>query len=281
MKLLFKILAMITFSTICTALDVIDHEAAIQPYVNHWKNECISKLSTADIITITDTILLSYQIVQASLIMSRARLVMQSEILNIVTLSINDTFDVSIQVQNNDFSVMKQAILELEQAQEQIKTASTNLKGFIPLLISIDPCTIQILITNFKSILLNWTKTQDETIANFEQVKQELITNAHLFAHVNNMFQTISAAEPTEYHHLLQGTNSLTDMYKKIENTFALLTSTRQEGVAQLDTLLTIFFKLHYQVLYDHLLKNYNHDLKLIATSNNKLISPDQIFAIV
>ena len=280
MKLLFKILALISFSTICMALDIIDHKAIIQPYVNVWKDECISKLSTTDIITITDTILLSYQIVEASLIMSQARLVIQSELLNIVTLSINDTFDVGIQVQNNDFTRMKCAISELEQAQEHIKSACANLKRFIPLIISIDPCTIQILIANFKSVILHWVKTQDVTVANFEQVKQEFITNAHLFAHVNNIFQIIVATETIEHCQLLHGANSLTDMYKKIENTLALLTVTRQEGVAQLDMLLTLFFKLHYQVLYDHLQENYNHDLKLIATSNNKLLYTDQIFAL-
>ncbi len=280
MKLVFKILALITFSTVCIALDIIDHEVIIQPYVNVWKNECISKLSTSDIITITDTILLSYQIVQASLVMSQARLVIQSELLNIVTLSINDTFDVGIQIQNNDFTRMKQAILKLEHAQEQIKSACLNLKKFIPLIISIDPCTIQILIANFKSVILHWVKTQDGIISNFQQVKQEFITNAHLFAHVNNIFQIIVATETVEHCQLLHGANSLTDMYKKIENTLALLTITRQEGIAQLETLLILFFKLHYQVLYDHLQENYSQSLKLVATSNNKLQSPDQIFAL-
>ena len=280
MKPLFKILALISFSTICSALEIIDHQAMIQPYVNVWKDECISKLSTADIITITDTILLSYQIVEASLVMSQARLVIQSELLNIVTLSINDTFDVGIQVQNNDFTRMKQAISELEQAQEKIKTACTNLKKFIPFIIKIDPATIQILIANFKTVILHWVKTQNVTVANFQQVKQELITNADLFAHVNNIFQIIVATETVEHCQLLHGANSLTGMYKKIENTLALLTETRQEGVAQLDTLLTLFFKLHYQVLYDHLQENYDYDLKLVATSNNKLQKPDQIFAI-
>ena len=129
-------------------------------------------------------------------------------------------------------------------------------------------------------MILQWVKTQDATVANFEQVKQEFITNAELFAHVNNIFQIIIATETVEHCQLLHGANSLTGMYKKIENTLALLTETRQEGVAQLDTLLTLFFKLHYQVLYDHLQENYNYDLKLVATSNNKLQKPDQIFAL-
>jgi hypothetical protein len=245
-----------------------------------WEKECITSISPADLIIIIDTMLLSYQIVQASLIMSKARLKIQSELLNIVTLSINDTFDVGIQIQNNDFTEMKRAILELEQAQEQIKLACIDLKKFIPTLINIDPCTIQILITNFKSVILHWIKTQNETVLNFDQVKQEFITAAHLFSHVNNAYQTIAAAESIEHSQLLHGANSLTDMYKKIENTIALLTETRQEGMGQLEALLTLFFKLHYQVLYDHLQYHQDQSNKMIATPQYKLLSPYQIFGI-
>lgn len=280
MNRLFKILLCLQISVVCIALDTTNHEAIIQPYVTMWEQDCIEKMSAADLIIITDTMLLSYQIVQASLIMSKARLKIQSELLNIVTLSINDTFDVGIQIQNNDFTEMKRAIFELEQAQEQIKLACIDLKKFIPTLINIDPSAIQILITNFKSVILHWIKTQDETVLNFEQVKQEFITSAHLFSHVNNAYQTIIATESIEHSQLLHGANSLTDMYKKIENTIALLTETRQEGMGQLEALLTLFFKLHYQVLYDHLQYHHDKDNKMIATPHYKLLSPYQIFTI-
>ena len=257
MKILFKILALITFSTVCSALESIDHQTLIQPYADAWNQECITNLSTQDIVTISHTILLSYQIVQASLIMSKARLIIQAELLKIVTLSINDTFDVSVHAQNNDFTKMKQAIIDLEQAQEQIKIACNKLKNFLPLIITIDPITIQMLISNFKSIILHWVKTQEQIITHFEQIKEELNSTTDLFIHVNYMFQSIITAESIEHSQLLHGTNSLTDMYKKIEDTMAYLTTTRQQGVADLDTLLTLFFKYHYQVLHEQLEKHY------------------------
>lgn len=276
MKILFKILALITFSTVCSALAIIDHQALIQPYAHAWNQECIANLSTQDIVTISHTILLSYQIVQASLIMSKSRLIIQAELLKIVTLSINDTFDVSVHAQNNDFTKMKQAIIDLEQAQEQIKIACNTLKTFLPLIITIDPTTIQLLISNFKNVILHWVKTQESIIVHFEQIKEELNSTADFFVHVNYMFQSIITAESIEHSQLLHGTNSLTDMYKKIEDTMAYLTTTRQQGVAELDLLLTLFFKYHYQILYDQLEQRYyNYPQALLS---QKLPNPDQVF---
>jgi len=278
MKTLFNFFALITFVTVCSALESHNHESLIQPYANEWNNRCITQLSTQDIITISHTILLSYEIVQASLIMSQARLIIQEELLKVITLSINDTFDVSVHAQNNDFTKMKRAISDLEQGQEQIKSTCVNLKTFLPLLISIDPSTIQLLISNFKSIILHWVKTQEHILNHLESIKNELSSTSDLFIHVNNMFQSIITTDPIEHSQLLQGANSITHMYNKIENTIAHLTTTRQQGVTELDTLLTLFFKYHYEILYNQLEQQYENAQ---IVSYESLPSPDHIFMTV
>ena len=75
-------------------------------------------------------------------------------------------------------------------------------------------------------------------------------------------------------HELLDETH-----HKKIEQTIAFLTLTRQESIEQLEKFLILFFKLHYQVLYNYL---YNHHEYYTYTSlsNHQLLNPDQIFII-
>ena len=281
MKLLSKIIFLLTLYFPCFASitsDIIDYRAIIQPCAIIWRNTCIEQLSTEEIVTITDIILLSYQVVQASVIMSQARLTIQSELFNLITLSINDTFDVRLQAQNNDLTNIKHAVTAIEDAQEKIKFACNALKKFGPLIININPTVIQTLISNLKSVILNWAKNQQETVMDLEQVKEDFVTTTHLFSNIKNIYDTINTTDPVEHSHLLHGANSLTDMYKKTENMLADLTVIRQESIANFDILLTMFFKYHYQVLYNQLQEVDSDKIKLIATADHKLPHPDQIF---
>lgn len=266
MKLLFKIIYTILFCLPCLAQDkMVDYHNMIQPSVTTWDDTCIKKLSTEEIIVLTDMLLLSYQVVQASVTMSQARLVIQSDLFNIITLSINDTFDVRMQAENNDLTIIKNAVLDIEQAQEQIKSACKTLTNFGPLLINIDPIVIQLFIFNLKTIILNWAKQQHSTMDDFQTVQEEFSSTAHLFKDVKTIFKTIITTDPIEHNQLLHGTNSLTNMYKKIEDTIANLTIIRQESLANFNIILTLFFKLHYQALYNHL-------------PNNNLPDPEAVF---
>ena len=278
MKLLSKILFFLTICFTCIAQNTVDYHAIIQPYVTVWQNESISKLSTQEIITLTDVILLSYQVVQASIIMSQARLTIQTELFKIVTLSINDTFDVRVQAQNNDLTNIKKAIVTIESAQEKIKFACNTLKDFGPLIININPTVIQHFISNLKTVILNWGKTQKQTISDLESIEQEFILDSHLFSNVKNIFEAINSSEQVEHSQLVQGANSVTNMYKEIENTIANLTTIRKESTSNFSQVLTIFFKCHYQALYNKLQNVDNDNMYLIATSDNKLPHPEQIF---
>lgn len=257
-----------------------DYQMMIQPYAIHWHNECISQLSTQDLITITDTILLSFQVVHASIKMSQARLKIQSELFTIVTLSINDTFEARTQAENNDLSGIKQAVQEIQDAQESMKAASHQLTKFGPLLINIHPIVIQNFILNLKDIILNWAKTQHATIIDLEQIQQEFIAITDRFDQVKNIFATITATNETEHHQLLQGTNNLTDLYKETETVFAHLTAVRQEGINNLEQLLNAVFKIHYEILYNYLEKIEDNTIHLIATIDHKLPTPEYIFGV-
>lgn len=261
------------------AKQAIDYNMIIQPSVMAWHEACIDKLSTQEIIIIADMLLLSYQVVQASVIMSQARLTIQSELLNIVTLSINDTFAARMQAQNNDLTNIKVAITEIEQAQEKIKHACNAIKGFGPIIIKIDPTVIQIFIANFKDVILNWAKYQQATIDQFQEIQEEFNCTSDLFTQVKNMFQTIINTHPTDHSQLLHGTNSLTNMYNTIESMLAHLTLIRKTSLVEFNTILTLYFKSHYQVLYDHLQSVNALDLKLVATESNTLPTPELVFA--
>lgn len=280
MKILSKILFFLTLSLTSVAQDTVDYHAMIQPVIIGWKNECIAQLSTQEIITITDVLLLSYQVVQASITIHQARLTIQEELLNIVTLSINDSFDVSMQAQNNDLTAIKNAVIAIEQAQEKMKFACNALINFGPLVINIDPASIQFFISNLKTFILNWAKNQQNTMTKLGKIKREIVTTMDLFTDVKNIFNTIVTNDPIEHGQLLQGANSLTDMYKKTENMIASITEIRQESLASFNTLLTLYFKCHYQVLYDCLQNSNNVDLFLMATPDHTLPHPEDIFAL-
>ncbi len=280
MKLLSKILFLLTISLTCVAQNIVDCNAIIQPCITVWQDECIMQLSTQEIVTIADMLLLTYQVVQASVIMAQARLVIQAELLNIVTLSINDSFDVRIQVQKNDLTNIKNAVTTIEQAQEKIKTACKSLKNFAPLLVNINPTAIQLFISNLKNVILIWAKTQQETVAELKNIKQELITTIDIFSDTTNIFDTIIATEPIEHSQLLQGTNSLTKMYKNTENILASLTAIRQESIESFNDLITLYFKSHYQILYDCLEYSDYSQYKLITIQDQKLPEPELIFVL-
>ena len=265
-------------SLTCIAKNATDYHAMIQPSITIWQDKCIEQLSTQEIVTIADMLLLSYQVVQASVTMAQARLVIQEELLKIVTLSINDTFDVQMKVQKNDLSTMKNAITTIEQAQEKMKFAYESLKNFGPLLVNIDPTSIQLFISNLKDIMLTWVKTQQKTIVDLKSIKQEFIVTIETFSDAINLFDTIIATDSIEHSQLLQGANSLTGMYKNTENIFANLTLVRQESIENFSNLLMLYFKYHYQILYDQLERRDYTQCKFITMQNHKLPEPEQIF---
>ncbi|MDP3787751.1 MAG: hypothetical protein Q8Q60_00360 [Candidatus Chromulinivorax sp.] len=279
MKFLSKILFLIFLNVTLIAHDAVDYHGIIQPYSVSWQDDCIAQLSTQEVATIADMLLLSYQIVQASVIMTQARLIMQKELLDIVTLSINDTFDVSMQAQKNDLSTIKSAITTIEESQEKIKFACNALKYFGPLVINIDPIAIQSFIANLKNVILTWAKTQQDMVAELEILKEEFITTTNLFGDFKIIFDTIVEADPAEHNQLLQGANSLTNMYKKTENFIGYLTVIRQKSLADFDKLLTVYFKDHYQILYNRLQNVDTTAYKLIAMPDQKAPHPDQLFA--
>jgi len=277
MKFLSKIVFFLTVSFACVAQDIVDYHAIVQPYVAIWQDESISKLSTQEIIILTDVILLSYQVVQSSIIMSQARLTIQTELFKIVTLSINDTFDVRIQAQNNDLTNIKTAVTTIEDAQEKIKFACNTLKDFGPLIININPTVIQHFISNLKAVILNWGKSQHQTVFDLELIEKELVIDPHFFSTIKDVLEDKNS---TEHNQLSQGANSVTSMYKKIENTIANLTAIRKESSLNFSQVLTIFFKSHYEALYNQLSEIDNDTINLIATSDNKLPNPEQIFIV-
>ena len=93
------------------------------------------------------------------------------------------------------------------------------------------------------------------------------------------MFQTIINTNPIDHSQLLHGTNSLTNMYNTIEDMLRHLTVIRQTSLADFNNILTLYFKNHYQVLYDHLKNVDALNLKLTATQSNSLPNPELIFA--
>lgn len=260
--------------TNCYAHDNTDYQTLIQPYAQAWKNSCIDYLSTQETLTIADMLLLSYQVVQASVSISQARLTLQQESLNIVTLSINDTFDARMQAQNNDLTAIKQAIETIEHAQDQMKAACNSLKGFGPIIINIDPSVVQIFISHLKDVILQWAQKQERLIDNLEQLQQEVIDTTDLFVNLRTIFTTISSMQLVDHHQLLQGTNSLTDIYKQTEKIISDLTEIRQESLARFNTLLSIYFKTHYQILYSQ----FQDCITSCPSDEQRLLHPDQVF---
>lgn len=279
MKLLSKIIFLLHIYNLCISQkNNIDYQSLIQPSVTMWQNECINKLSSQEIITIADMLLLSYQVVQASVVMSQAKLIIQSELFNIVTLSINDSLDARLQAENNDLTTIKNAIMTIEQAQESMKFACNTLKGFGPLIIQIDPTTIQIFIANVKTVILNWAKTQESIIIDLEKIEKEFLNTPELFSRVKNIFEDVYLSDKNESYQLIDGTNNLNDMYDTIEHIYADLTIIRKDSILNFNNLLTFYFKYHYQLLYNAI-KNIDRDsYKIMATTDHKLPEPEKIF---
>ena len=257
---------------------MVNYQALVQPSVTAWKNECLTKLSVQQAMTIAEMLLLSYQVVQASVAMSQAKLAMQTELLKIVTLSINDTLSARLQAENNDLTAIKQAITTIEQAQEQIKFACNSLKNFGPLIIHIDPCIIQLFIANIKTTILHWAKTQQQTVVDLKEIEKQLITIPELFDDVEAIFTKIYTADKAESMQLIEGTNTLQGLYGTIELMYAHVTLVRTTSIANFNTLLTLYFKEHYKLLYT-MIQDVDLPTDTIITINHQILSnPEEIF---
>lgn len=279
MKLLSKIIFLLHSYNLCIAQEHnIDYENLIQPSVIMWQNECIKKLSPQEIVVIADMLLLSYQVVQASILMSQAKLTIQSELFNIVTLSINDTLSVRLQAENNDLTSIKNAIATIEQAQENMKFACNTLKNFGPFIIQIDPSAIQVFIANVKTVILDWAKTQESIIVDLQNIEKELLDTPKLFQRVKDIFEDVYLSDKNESYQLIDGTHSLNDMYDKIEHIYGNLTIIHQKSIINIHTLLTYYFKYHYQILYDTIKNIHIDNYTIMATPDHKLPLPEDIF---
>lgn len=261
-------------------IDELQYQEIIAPYVHDWNEQCIEQLSTEEIITITDIMLISYQIIDASIIMSSAKLCMQSEIFNIVTLSINDSIETTVQAQNNNTQKLKDSIIELEDAQEVIKRACNLLKTLAPSLIKIAPEVTKKFIKNIKKSILMWASKQTETINDFEDIKQEFVKAANLFANIKSIFDEIIDETSEQKNYLLEGANSVTSMYKNIEKTFQKLTDTRREGLKKLEILFKVFFKMHYTILFNRINSDHGTDFYLKSIELDELPEPEALFNI-
>ncbi|MGZ6254513.1 MAG: hypothetical protein ACXWL5_00805 [Candidatus Chromulinivorax sp.] len=258
-----------------------NYEAIITPYAEKWKIAYVQTVPTEQLIILADTLLLTFQIVQASTQMAQARLVMQNELLNIISLSLTDSFDVHLQAQNNDMTMLKNAITTIEQAQEKIKFACDTLKNFGPLLINIDPTIIQQFIYHLKSAIILWARTQEKTILNLQDIHEEISKATNLFADIKIVFEKINISESTDHTLLFHGANHLSDMYKQIEHIIGQLTIIRQESIENFNNFLTLFFKIHYQILYNQIItSDENNTIQYPDISNYTLPNPDSIFTL-
>ncbi|MGZ6251365.1 MAG: hypothetical protein ACXWL2_05010 [Candidatus Chromulinivorax sp.] len=256
-----------------------NYEAIITPYAEKWKIAYVQTVPTEQLIILADTLLLTFQIVQASTQMAQARLVMQNELLNIISLSLTDSFDVHLQAQNNDMTMLKNAITTIEQAQEKIKFACDTLKNFGPLLINIDPTIIQQFIYHLKSAIILWARTQEKTILNLQDIHEEISKATNLFADIKIVFEKINISESTDHTLLFHGANHLSDMYKQIEHIIGQLTIIRQESIENFNIFLTLFFKIHYQILYNQItVSDKNNTIQYSAIADYTLPNPDTIF---
>lgn len=281
MKLLCKVFFLLTiFNFSIAEYNLMKYSAIIKPCVKAWQDECIDKLLPQDIVIIADMLLLSYQVVQSSCIMSQARLIIQTELLKIITLSIDDTLQARLQAENNDLSIIKKEIIAIEQAQEKMKYVCNALKSFGPFIIHIDPAAIQHFIAHVKTVILHWIKTQKTLALDFKEIEQEFTTIPDLFNNVQTIFEKIYFAEKTESFHLIEGTHTLNSLYKNIETIYAHLTSIRQESILHFNHLLTLYFKYHYELLYDYIQNSDLHDYAIIATKNQQFPKPEEFFFI-
>lgn len=278
MKLLSKLFFILTCSYTLTQ-DIVDYGNAIQESALTWHHRCLEQLSPQEIIIMADMLLLSYQVVQASMIMSQARLTIQEDLLKIVTLSINDSFDARIQAQSNDLTSIKNAVYKIEQAQEQIKSACDKLQSFGPIIIAIDPTVIQIFILNLKKIILNWSKNQADTLLQLDDIQKSFYNTAEILDEIKIIFQTIVDTDSMDHSQLLHGTNNLTNMYNSIEDVLKKLTCIRQNSLISFNQLFDVYFKMYYQALYNQVQHTNSLDMPLFSDPTKTLPTPDKIFA--
>ena len=67
-------------------------------------------------------------------------------------------------------------------------------------------------------------------------------------------------------------------MYYTVENMLGNLTEIRQKSLTNFNTIVSLYFKRHYQILYDHLKTLDALDLKFVAIQGNTLPDPAIIF---
>lgn len=288
MKLLYNIFLLVNLSFLCIGQQVTEYHAMMQPYVQLWQEESMGNLSIQELITITDVLLLSYQVAQASCMMALEKLRIQTELFTIVTLAIHDSFDASLQAQNNDFTHIKQSIHTIEQAQEQIKFACNTLKSFGPLLIHCNPAPIQLFIANFKQLIVEWAKSQQITLDELGSLQENFVTTAHYYERLKNIFEEVHTSPIPEQGQLVDGANTLHEFYDNIEQMIAKLTATRHQSTLNFHALLTLYFKRHYQLLYDYIQHHVIidtetidvHSYTIMATQNHQLPDPETFFAI-
>jgi hypothetical protein len=286
MKQFFNFFCIVAFFWTHTAQPCLGYTSIIEPYAQIWQEECIKNLTLHEIVTLSDMLLLSYQIVHASCAMAIAKLEIQSELFNIITLSINDSIDARLQAQNNDFSTIKHLISIIEQSQAEIKIACDTLKNFGPLVINIKPIPIQMFIAHVKTIILKWATTQQETLDSLSNLHNKFLTSSQYFYHLQDIFQTITTKETIEQTYLMNGANTLHALYGAIEHIIAEFTITRYKSIESFQSLLTAYFKIHYEILYNciqqEMLKKeectYQLPCKILATSHHQLPLPENFF---
>ena len=259
---------------------VANQQEQIIQFSTQWKNEYVQQLSVQDTSIITCMLLLSYDVVKSAIILGHSKLIIQKELLKITTLDIGSTLQTKDLVKQNNTDKMKQAITDLEKAQESMQQTFTQFEKFIPLLINVNPDVTKIFIKNIKQAVFDWAKQQADIIDEFNEVKKEFIADAQLVTRITNLFDAIIHNVSTERNQLLEGATSVTDMYKKVEITLFQFTKARIKSIEKLEDLLVAFFKQHYQILFDIL--HAAHLEKIVLENNTpiQLPDPDSYFAV-
>ncbi len=279
MKYLFSIVMLFHGLSYGYEIESVNYAPTMESYIHAWESNCINHLTHEEIITITEIIILSYEIFQASIIMAQTKLNIQLELFTIATLSINDSFDMILQVQNNDLTKIKSYLETIEKSQEKIKKTCDIFKNFGPLLVNIHPITIQTFIENLKNIIFDWIPSQDQMIKNFKSLQESLLEKTILLNSIEDIFTTITHTYPKDLKLILEGTNILSENYKNIEQEFADFTKIRKLGIDHINTLLTLFFKYHYEILYNHIQKHQSENIILSANAIYKFPEPHQLFS--
>lgn len=260
-KLFFFILSFFLQMQTAMKNEISYYQEFAQPYALQWHKNCIEQLSAQEILTITKVLLLSYQIVEASVTMYQSRLTIQQELLKINTLSLNDTIDGCLQATRNNLTPIKQAVDSIEHAQYQIQTSYEAFKNFGPDLIEIDPCVIQIFIAQLKDLILEWIKSEQPIIDQLYCATEQLQDAQSKIPELQSLLDMVQNLTPSEHGYLLLGTNAITELYSTIEMSIANITTFRQEKMMHFGQLLTAYFQSHYTILHGYLITydNYKH----------------------